>query len=147
MHILYTNKHIHQASLSEIGPGFHSIFDKRDQALCFKLTLCFKSKVTWTMKNSQDSIFLQTFKPALNYSTSKTYIASSISIIKIKIKYTLKSYFYHWFYHSLKFENIFKDSWFMKWFGSINLLISAKYSNHKKPFLSIQCYIYVFISI
>lgn len=57
MYILYTNKHIHQASLSEIGPGFHSIFDKRDQALCFKLTLCFKSKVTWTMKNSQDSIF------------------------------------------------------------------------------------------
>lgn len=48
-----TNKYI---CLSEVEQGFLSILDNENQALYLTLALCFKSKVTWTMKFNQDSI-------------------------------------------------------------------------------------------
>lgn len=66
--MIYHISTIYQASQSKVGQGVLSIFDNGDQALYVKLALGFRSKVTLTVKDSQNSIF-STFKPA---STTET---------------------------------------------------------------------------
>lgn len=54
--MIYHISTIYQASQSKVGQGVLSIFDNGDQALYVKLALGFRSKVTLTMKDSQNSI-------------------------------------------------------------------------------------------
>lgn len=53
--MLNINNHIYQASLIEVREVYLSIVDNGDQPLYLKLSLCFKSIVTWTKKVGQSS--------------------------------------------------------------------------------------------
>lgn len=85
------NNHSDHASLSEVVKGFLSIFYDGNQALYLMIALYFKSKHTWTMEVGQINIFFQHSNLGF-FLPLKTYIWSSIHIIKIK--FCIRSYLF-----------------------------------------------------